>query len=65
MCFIGMNLPGRMLFPFTIVRAVGCTACTAGIRTLNRMMNSEIRDEILLGTLLKAGNLTKGERPQA
>jgi hypothetical protein len=64
MCFIGMNLPGRMLFPFSIVWVVGCTACTAGIRTLNRMMNSEIRDEILLGTLLKADNLTKGERPQ-
>ena len=64
MCFIGMDLPGRMVIPFTFIWIVGTAACTAGIRVLNRMMNPDIRDEILLRTLSKANDLKNSQETE-
>jgi hypothetical protein len=46
LCFVALDLPRWVLFPFSVLYFFGFLACTEGVRVFNRMLNLDIATEL-------------------
>jgi hypothetical protein len=48
LCFVALDLPSWLIWPFLMLYIAGLSICTEGVRIFNQMLNPDIADELIM-----------------